>query len=363
LIHFRVRCEESPDPVNGFSTSPDILSRVSELSSASWAYAGLSAAFELGIVRALEEPATAAELGERLDLDADLVADLLGILVALGAIERIGERYAATADFEPFRSGSLARVMSAGVRSDHLQTNEAFRRARDGSLAPGWAHRDPDILVAQGETAGLFRLAAEHVLPSLDGLADRLAEPGSGFLDVGAGVGVLSRELCLVYPEVSALCLEPNATARGLGRDRCLEAGLDGRVQFVSHGIEDLADYESDQFDLALIPQPFLAPEVFAAGLVNVHRVLRPGGWLLVLALDLPAGDQLVAASSRVRARLWGGGAVAPEQLVAQLEASGLRDAQVHPPVGAYRMFVAQRSAVTVGGASALLDEPDTALA
>ena len=253
--------------------------------------------------------------------------------------------------------------MRAGVRSDHLQTDEAFRRARDGSLAPGWAHRDPDLLVAQGETAGLFRLAAEHVLPSLDGLADRLAEPGSSFLDVGAGVGVLSRELCLVYPEVSALCLEPNATARGLGRDRCLEAGLAGRVQFVSHGIEDLADYERDQFDLALIPQPFLAPEAFAAGLAGVQRVLRPGGWLLVLALDLPESDQLVAASRRVRARLWGGGAVDPERLLMQLEASGFTQAQAHPPVGAYRMFVGQRAAVGAEESTAFLDEPDAALA
>jgi len=347
--------------MTAFSPSPDILSRITDLSSASWAYAGLSAAFELGIVRALEDPATAEELGEQLDLDTELVADLLGVLVALGALERRGERYIATAAFDPFRSGSLARVMRAGVRSDHLQTAEAFRRSRDGSLAPGWAHRDPDLLVAQGETAGLFRLAAEHVLPSLDGLAERLGEPGASFLDVGAGVGVLSRELCLVYPEVSAVCLEPNATARGLGRERCLEAGLENRVRFVSHGIEDLAEYEREQYDLALIPQPFLAPDVFAAGLPHVRRALRPGGWLLVLALELPADQPLVAASRRVRARLWGGGAVAPERLLAQLEAVGFDDAEAHPPVGAYRMFAAQARATGVEASLSYLDETDAA--
>lgn len=331
-----------------FSTSPDVLSRIAELSNASWAYTALSAAFELGLVRALEEPATAAELGTRLDLDHELVGDLLGVLVALGAVDLVGDRYAAAPAFEPFRSGSLARVMRAGVRSDHLQSAEAFRRARDGSLAPGWAHRDPDLLVAQGETAGLFRLAAEHVLPSLDGLAERLAEPGARFLDVGAGVGVLSRELCLVYPEVSAVCVEPNATARGLGRERCLEAGLEDRVEFHSHGIEELG-CEPESYDLALIPQPFLAPDAFTAGLAQVRRALKPGGWLLVLALELPADEPLVAASRRVRARLWGGGAVNPDRLLEQIGAAGFEGLEAHPPVGAYRMFAGQRSAAAVG--------------
>lgn len=329
--------------MTAYSVGSDPLSRIAELSSATWAYTGLSAALELGIVRALDEPATAVELGERLDLAPELVSDLLGVLVALEAVELVGDRYTITPAFEPFRSGSMARVMRAGIRSDHLQTAEAFRRSRDGSLAPGWAHRDPDLLVAQGETAGLFRLAAEHVLPSLDGLADRLGEPGAKFLDVGAGVGVLSRELCLVYPEVEAVCMEPNATARALGRERCLEAGLEDRVEFVSHGVEQLG--LTEQYDLALIPQPFLSPAAFSGGLGHVRRALRPGGWLVVLALDLPEYEPLVAASRRIRARLWGGGAVTPEQLTAQLTEAGYEDVSAHPPIGAYRMFMAHRSA------------------
>lgn len=325
----------------GYSDEPDILSRIGELSSATWAYAGLSAALELGLVGALDESRTAQELAGRLDLDPDLVEDLLGVLEALGAVERRGPRFAPTAAFEPFRSGSLARVMRAGVRSDHLQVAEAFRRARDGSLAPGWAHRDPDLLVAQGETAGLFRLAAEHILPSLDGLAAQLARPGARFLDVGAGVGVLSRELCLVYPEVEAICLEPNATARALGRERCLEAGLGHRVEFVSHGIEEHGF--SEHYDLALIPQPFLSADDFAAGIHRVRGALRPGGWLVVLALDLPEADPVVAASRRIRARLWGGGAIGSAELSASLAAAGYEAVSAHPPVGAYRMFAARR--------------------
>ena len=327
--------------MEAFSANPDVLSTISSLSSAAWAYTGLSAAFELGIVRALDEPSTPVEIGDRLDLEPALVADLLGVLVPLGAVTREGDRYSLTPEFEPFRSGSMAKVMRAGVRSDHLQTAEVFRRARDGSLSSGWVHRDPDLLVAQGETAGLFRLAAEHVLPSLPGLRDRLGEPGARFLDVGAGVGVLSTELCLVYPEVSASCLEPNAAARGIGHDRCIEAGLEDRIEFLAHGIEEL---DSDGvYDLALIPQPFLSPDAFSCGLERVSRALRPGGWLIVLALDLPDSEPLVAASRRIRARLWGGGAVVPSELVAQLDQAGFEASRAQPPVGAYRMFAARR--------------------
>ena len=44
-----------------------------------------------------------------------------------------------------------------------------------------------------------------------------------------------------------------------------------------------------------------------------------------------------------MRARLWGGGAVAPDELVAQMEKAGYESASAHPPVGAYRMFAARR--------------------
>jgi SAM-dependent methyltransferase len=327
-----------------FSSGPDIVSSITELSSAAWAYTGVSMAFELGIVRALDEPSSAARIASRLDLDPALVEDLLGVLVAIGAVERTGERgdvFAATAAFGPFRSGSLARVMRAGIRSDQMQTAEAFRSARAGSLDPGWAHRDPDVLVAQGETAGLFRLAAEHVLPSLPGLRDRLERSGAAFLDVGAGVGVLSREICMVYPEVEATCLEPNEAARALGRERCRESGLEGRIEFISHAVGELEP--QPRFDLALIPQPFLHPDAFATGLGHVRQALRPGGWLLVLALDLPDHEPLTAASRRVRARLWGGGALECEDLIAMLRDDGFSDVQAHAPIGAYRMYVARR--------------------
>ncbi len=330
--------------MNHVSREPDILDNISGLSSAMWTYTSLSACFELGIVEQLGEPVSRDELADRLDLDVELVADLLGVLLALGAVQRgtngDGGRFVATPAFETFRAGALGRVTRAGMRSDHLQTADAHRRARAGALTPGWDHLDPDVLVAQGETAGLFRLSAEHVLPSLTGLREALERPGSTFLDVGAGVGVISSELCMVYPEVVAECLEPNPEARRIGRERVHAAGLAERISFLSHGVEDLDAVH--RYDLAIIPQPFLSPEAFDAGVRNVGRALRRGGWLLVLALDVPDSDPVAAASSRVRARLWGGGAVSPGELIERLARIGFEGAHAHPPVGGYRMFAAR---------------------
>jgi SAM-dependent methyltransferase len=331
--------------MNQFSASPDILTTISTLSSSMWAYAGLSAAFELDLARELGTPSSVPELSARTGLDADLVADLLDVLVALGAVEGWvegdGEVYVARPEFETFRDGSLGRVTEAGIRSDHLQIADALCRARAGELRPGWDHSDPDVLVAQGETAGLFRLSAEHVLPSLAGLRESLERPGSRFLDVGAGVGVISAELCLVYPEVTADCLEPNAEARRIGRDRVAAAGLAGRIAFHDRGVEDLD--ARDRYDLALMPQPFLHPGAFEAGLRRVRTALRPGGWMLVLALDVPVDDPLAAAAARMRARLWGGGAASAEELTARLGAAGLEGVRADPPVGGYRMLAARR--------------------
>ena len=331
--------------MNQVSAAPDILSDISALSSAMWTYTSLSAAFELGIVKELGDPITAADLGRRLGLDAELTIDLLGVLVALGAVEVSGprdrERYVATPAFEMFRAGSLGRVTRAGIRSDHLQGAEALSCARAGTLSPGWDHLDPDVLVAQGETAGLFRLAAEHVLPALAGLRTALERPGAMFLDVGAGVGVISTELCLVYPEVAAECLEPNPEARRIGRGRVRAAGLEERIDFLADGVEGLD--ASDRYDLAIIPQPFLSAAAFEEGVARVHAALRPGGWLLVLTLDVPDSNPVAAAASRVRARLWGGGAMPADGLIGMLGGAGFEQPQANPPVGGYRMFTARR--------------------
>jgi hypothetical protein len=320
--------------------SADITEVMAALSSASWAYNSLAIALELGLAEHLDAPSSAASLAGKLELDPELVTELLEVLVAVGALERDGGLYAPTAAFEPFRTGSLARVMRAGVRSDQLQTGDSFARARNGTLEPGWDHLDPGILTAQGETSGLFRLVAEHLLPALEGLGERLSAPGCRVLDVGAGIGVLSSELCRVYPSLHAVCLEPNPAARELGSRRCTHDGFDGRIEFRDGRVEELGTGES--FDLALLPQPFLPRPAFEAGLARLRAAVREGGWVLVLALDASDADPLSLAARRVRARLWGGGLIDAGEMTELLSVAGFDSVRVDAPVGAYRTFAAR---------------------
>jgi SAM-dependent methyltransferase len=321
----------------------DFAASLERLSNAAWAYAALATALEIGLVERLGEPTTPRRLAAESGADPELVEDTIGVLEALGAIRREGETVSPTPSFELFTSPSLAAVLHADVRSDHLQTSDLLARAREGRIVDGWRHEDPAALVAQGETGRLFGLLAEAVLPGLDGMVERLGRPGARFLDVGSGVGVIASEICRVFPDVEAVGLEPHETARALGRERLAAAGLADRIELRGQRLEELD--ERHAYDLAFLPQPFLPAEAVAAGLHRIARALRPGGWLIVLTLHLPDDDPLTAAARSFRARVWGGGAPDPADVAATLREEGFERARLDPPVGAFQTICARAAA------------------
>jgi predicted O-methyltransferase YrrM len=328
----------------------DFAASVERLSNAAWAYAALATALEVGLIEQLAEPTDAGQLARSSGVDPDVIEDTLEVLEALGAIRRSEGRIFPTPSFELFTSPSMAAVLQAEVRSDHLQTGDLIARAREGRIVNGWRHEDPAALVAQGETGRLFGLLAETVLPGLDGVAERLGRPDARFLDVGAGVGVIASEICRVYPEVSAVGLEPHETARRIGRERIAAAGLEERIELRGERIEELS--ERDSYDLAFLPQPFLPRTAVSAGLERIAAALRPGGWLIVLTLHLPDDDPLTSAARRFRARVWGGGAPDPAEVAAELQLGGFGPPRLDPPVGSFQTICA-RAAV---GAAAAVD-------
>ena len=194
---------------------------------------------------------------------------------------------------------------------------------------------------AQGETGTLIGLLVEALLPGLDGLDASMAQPGARILDVGAGVGVVSIELCRLWPQAEAVSLEPHRTARELGRSRIAAAGLGDRIAFRDERVEMLG--ERSAYDLAFVPQPFLPPEAIELGLPRIQRALRPGGWLIVLTSELSGATPLTAAARRFRARVWGGGVVAAEELGAALTAAGFDAVRDEHPIGSFRAICARR--------------------
>lgn len=325
------------------SKPTDFTENLEQLSSSAWAYAALATALELGMLERLAEPIPEREVAGRCGIEPDLASDLIEALLACGAVERRAELLVPMPSFEMLLSPSAGKALEAEIRGDHLQTRSLLRRAREGGEVCGWGSlEDPVALTAQGETASLIGLLVEALLPGLEGLDRRMRRPGARILDVGAGVGVVSTELCRLWPEAEAVGLEPHRTARELGRSRIAAAGLSSRIALRDERLEMLG--ERGAYDLAFLPQPFLGRGAIGAGLPRIHRALRPGGWLIALTLELPDDAPIVAAARRFRARVWGGGVVSADALRAELAEAGFDSNEVDHPIGSFRAICARRA-------------------
>lgn len=336
----------------------DFAANLEELSNAAWLHAAVGTALELGLLELLAEPITPGDLAARSGADPELLEDVVAALAELGAVEHQDGLLTPSPSFQLLSSPAVAPVVRAAIRGDHIQTRNLLARVREGDDPVGWRLEDPVALTAQGETAGLIGLLVEALLPGLDGLADRMRRPGARILDVGAGVGVVSAELCRLWPAATAVGLEPHRAAREVGSSRIAAAGLGERIELRSRRLEELGELTA--YDLAFIPQPFLPASALEVGLPRVQRALRPGGWLLVLIDDLPPDEPLTVAARRFRARVWGGGSTSPEDLGRALEAAGFETARASGPVGSFRAVCARRPAIAgtraIGGRRLAVD-------
>jgi predicted O-methyltransferase YrrM len=154
---------------------------------------------------------------------------------------------------------------------------------------------------------------------------------------------VIAIELCRAFPALRAVGLEPAAAPLAQARRNVAAAGFADRIELRQQGVEDLQD--SEAFDLAYVAQVFIPDGVFEVGLARVWRALRPGGWVSMPAISA-VGEDLEAALSRLRNRLWGGGVRLPEQVAERARAVGFTGVQVSPFLGGtFRAILAQRPA------------------
>jgi predicted O-methyltransferase YrrM len=314
-----------------------------DLSQSVWAFATLTTALEAGLLDQLAEPQELEAIGGRSGLDPSLAEGILDVLVALGLVRRDGQVVVAAPGLAPLLAPQAREVLLAQLRSVDLQGRQLIDGARNSDLAPGWQHTDPMLLQAQGRSGQGAMPAMIQALRQNPELAARLGQPSASFLDVGVGVGVIAIELCRAFPALRVVGLEPAPAPLAQARANVVAAGLADRIELRQQGVEDLKD--SEAFDLAYVAQVFIPDGVFATGLARVWRALRPGGWLSMPAISA-AGDDLEAALSRLRNRLWGGGVRLPEQVAERARAVGFTGVQVVPALGGtFRAILAQRPA------------------
>jgi demethylmenaquinone methyltransferase/2-methoxy-6-polyprenyl-1,4-benzoquinol methylase len=129
---------------------------------------------------------------------------------------------------------------------------------------------------------GAHRLWKRFAL-SLTGL-----KPGQRALDVAGGTGDLAAGLLRqVGKDGSVVLSDINRTMLEAGRDRLLDQGFAGNWSCLVADAERLP-FASDSFDCVTIGFGLRNVTDKAAALASMHRVLKPGGQLLVLEFSTP---------------------------------------------------------------------------
>ena len=117
--------------------------------------------------------------------------------------------------------------------------------------------------------------------------------PGQRALDVAGGTGDLAAGLARQVGERGLVVLtDINAAMLGRGRDRLIDAGLAGNVACVQANAERLP-FPDATFDCITIGFGLRNVTDKAAALKSMHRVLKPGGQLLVLEFSTPVAPGL----------------------------------------------------------------------
>ncbi|MDQ0381934.1 SAM-dependent methyltransferase [Amycolatopsis thermophila] len=159
---------------------------------------------------------------------------------------------------------------SSTMASARLSSMWQAVAAAAGEAPAGWDAQSDDVLLDQGRaSAGTGHALATRLVPSLPGLADRLATPGSRVLDIGTGTGALARDL----PHVHVTGIDSFERAIRLGRRELDGAGPGAdRIELRHQDAVDLR--ERDRDDLIWLPAPFLSDEAVAG--VSPARGGRP---------------------------------------------------------------------------------------
>ncbi len=208
----------------------------------------------------------------------------------------------------------------------HTMTAE-LQRALDhlDRRRPGWVGTDPDLILSQGLASGLAAgVLANELLPRMSG--SRVAmESGSGrFLDVGVGAGAVSAGLCRRYAGLTCVGLDVYDSALALAEQELARQGLRDRVELRQQSVVDLPDEAA--FDLAWLPQPFIARADLAQALTRVRRALRPDRWIAVPLADTSEPDPFKVALYAHEAEMLGGGRLPAAEAEGLLVEAGFID-------------------------------------
>ena len=159
--------------------------------------------------------------------------------------------------------------------------------------------------VPASEKAGMVRQVFESVAPRYDLMNDLMSggvhrlwkrftielsgvRPGNRVLDIAGGTGDLTRKFSsLVGPTGEVVLADINDSMLKVGRDRLLDKGVAGNIEFVQADAEKLP-FPDNHFDCVTIAFGLRNVTHKEDAIRSMLRVLKPGGRLLVLEFSKP---------------------------------------------------------------------------
>jgi demethylmenaquinone methyltransferase / 2-methoxy-6-polyprenyl-1,4-benzoquinol methylase len=173
-------------------------------------------------------------------------------------------------------------------------------------------------------SAGVHRLWKRFTL-ALTGL-----RPGQRALDVAGGTGDLAAGLARQVGSAGLVVMSDiNPHMLDKGRDRLTDAGLIAPLRYVQANAERLP-FAASSFDCVTIGFGLRNVTDKVAALASMHRVLRPGGQLIILEFSRPVSATLRALYDAYSFRVlpWLGGRIAHDEASYRYLAESIR---MHP--------------------------------
>lgn len=119
------------------------------------------------------------------------------------------------------------------------------------------------------------------------------ARPGQHILDLAGGTGDLTMKFSKLVGSTGKVVLaDINGSMLNVGRDRLLDKGYAGNIEFVQANAEMLP-FDDNSFDVCTISFGLRNVTDKQKALESIFRVLRPGGRLLVLEFSKPESEFL----------------------------------------------------------------------
>jgi len=243
-----------------------------------WTFGALLSLGEAGAFPLLARGATLDEIFSRTKIPESILKAILNVLISAEFINSAKDTFKATGDLaEKFKSEGTSRTLGK-MYSNFGQVRELIQASKLHQLKAGWLYTDENILQAQG---AFSEIVVMDFIPLFPDIKTLLQKPGAKFLDVGAGVGKIALKACELYPNITAVALEPAEVPYFLAEKNLAASSFGNRLKLLKMGVQDLN--EDETFDVIWVAQAFIFDEHFIPSLKKLKKALKPGGILLTV--------------------------------------------------------------------------------